>query len=307
MTPAYEDSNAAGMMAPSESTDCYRLYLPARQAVPLVFDSPHSGMQLPADFVTQATQQQLQTGWDAFIDALWAPATAHGASVLAAQVCRMYIDLNRAPDDIDPSMLQGDWPGVLKPTAYSERGMGLLRKWALPQVPMYGTALPVAAVQHRLERYYHPYHQRLQQLLDSRYQQFGAVWHIDCHSMKSRGNAMNIDAGTNRADIVVGNRDGASADSRFTALIVDSFQALGYNVSLNYPYKGGYLTQCFANRQQQRHSVQIEINRQLYMDEATFRPHQGFAQLQQHLMQISATLADFVMAELAGKKGNQDV
>ena len=114
-------------------------------------------------------------------------------------------------------------------------------------------------------------------------------------------------AGTSRADIVVGNRDGASADSRFTALIVDSFQALGYNVSLNYPYKGGYLTQCFANRQQQRHSVQIEINRQLYMDEATFRPHQGFAQLQQHLMQISATLADFVMAELAGKKGNQDV
>ena len=149
--------------------------------------------------------------------------------------------------------------------------------------------------------------QRLQQLLDSRYQQFGAVWHIDCHSMKSRGNAMNIDAGTNRADIVVGNRDGASADSRFTALIVDSFKALGYSVSLNYPYKGGYLTQCFAKPLQQRHSVQIEINRQLYMDEAAFRPNQGFAQLQQHLMQISATLADFVMAELAGKKGNQDV
>lgn len=308
MTQALDLNAAAAVTIPfAERSDSYQLYLPEGPAVPLVFDSPHSGLKLPEDFNTQASLQQLQTGWDAFIDALWAPATAIGASLLAAQVSRMYIDLNRAPDDIDPDMLDGSWPGELKPTAYSGRGMGLLRKWALPQVPMYSAPLPVAAVQQRLTQYYRPYHQRLKQLLDQRYQQFGAVWHIDCHSMKSRGNAMNIDAGTERADIVIGNLDGESADGRFTAVIVDSFKALGYSVALNYPYKGGYLTQCYANRKQQRHSVQIEINRQLYMDEAAFRPNQGYAQLQRDLMQISAILADFVMAEPAVKKGKQDV
>ncbi len=294
-------------MTPGSESESYQLYLPQQHCVPLVFDSPHSGMQLPDDFNTLASIDQLQTGWDAFIDELWAPATAQGASLLAARVSRMYIDLNRAPDDIAPEMLDGQWPGTLKPTAYSSRGMGLLRQWALPDKPMYSAPLPVAAVQQRLQRYYQPYHQCLQQLLDQRYQQFGAVWHVDCHSMKSTGNAMNIDAGASRADIVVGNRDGQSADGRFTALIVDSFRELGYTVSLNYPYKGGYLTQRYADRAKQRHSVQIEINRQLYMDEAAFRRHQGFGQLQQHLQQVSSRLIDYITAQLAAKKGKSDV
>ncbi|MEH8017492.1 N-formylglutamate amidohydrolase [Rheinheimera muenzenbergensis] len=296
-------STAAMACSSTESNDSFQLYLPQQHCVPLVFDSPHSGMQLPDDFNTQASLQQLQTGWDAFIDELWAPATALGASVMAARVSRMYIDLNRAPDDIAPQMLDGSWPGVLNPTAYSQRGMGLLRQWSLPQMPMYSAPLSVAAVQQRIQRYYQPYHQRLRQLLEQRYQQFGAVWHINCHSMKSRGNAMNIDAGASRADIVVGNRDGQSADGRFTALVVDSFRALGYNVSLNYPYKGGYLTHCFANRNQHRHSIQIEINRQLYMDEANFCRHQGFTGLQQHLLQVSTILADYIRSQPVVKKG----
>jgi len=281
-----------------ENTACYQLYLPVQQNIPLVFDSPHSGMQLPDDFDTLASLAQMQTGWDAFVDELWLPATAVGASVLAAKVSRMYIDLNRAPDDILPEMLAGDWPSPLQPTAYSNRGMGLIRQFALPGQPMYHAPLSVAQVQQRLQQYYLPYHQRLAQLLDQRYEQFGAVWHIDCHSMKSRGNEMNIDAGTNRADIVVGNRDGHSADGRFTALVVDSFRQLGYSVSLNYPYKGGYLTQCFANRRQQRHSVQIEINRQLYMNEAELSRHQGFSKLQHDLQQVSAQLRDYIVATL---------
>lgn len=284
---------------PAEHTESYQLYLPTQHLVPLVFDSPHSGMCLPADFNTQASLQQLQTGWDAFVDELWIPATDAGASVLTAQVSRMYVDLNRAPDDIAPDLLDGNWPSPLKPTAYSSRGMGLLRQWSLPGQAMYKAPLAVAAVQQRIQRYYLPYHQRLQQLLDQHYQQFGAVWHIDCHSMKSLGNAMNIDAGEQRADIVIGNRDGQSASAEFTAIIVDAFSKLGYRVSLNYPYKGGYLTQCYANPAQQRHSLQIEINRQLYMDEAAFCRHQGFSELQQHLAQVTAQATAYIQSNLA--------
>lgn len=282
----------------SESTSCYQLYLPSEQLIPLVFDSPHSGMQLPADFDTLASLQQLQTGWDAFVDELWLPATTLGASLLAAKVSRMYIDLNRAPNDIAPEMLDGSWPTPLKATVYSSRGMGLIRQFALPGQPMYRAPLPVSQIQQRLAQYYLPYHQRLSQLLEQRYQQFGAVWHIDCHSMKSRGNDMNIDAGASRADIVVGDRDGQSADGRFTALVVDCFRQLGYSVSLNYPYKGGYLTQCFANRQQRRHSIQIEINRQLYLDEASVSRHSGFSQLQHNLQQVTTHVRDYILSTL---------
>jgi N-formylglutamate deformylase len=296
--PALDVPMTQHLMESSENTACYQLYLPVQPCIPLVFDSPHSGIQLPADFNTQASLRQLQTGWDAFVDELWLPATDQGASVLAAKVSRMYIDLNRAPDDIAPEMLDGCWPTPLKPSVYSSRGMGLLRQFALPGQPMYHAPLPVAQVQQRLAQYYLPYHQRLAQLLDERYQQFGAVWHIDCHSMKSRGNEMNIDSGASRADIVVGDRDGQSADGRFTALIVESFRALGYSVSLNYPYKGGYLTQCFANRQLQRHSVQIEFNRQLYMDEAQVCRHQGFGKLQQDLQQVTTRLSDYIKSKL---------
>ncbi|CAM3663422.1 N-formylglutamate amidohydrolase [Rheinheimera salexigens] len=282
----------------TENSESYVLHLPQQHVQPLVFDSPHSGMVLPADFAPLASVSQMKTGWDAFVDELWQPSTEQGAAVLAATVSRMYIDLNRAPDDIPHIMLEGAWPTALNPTAYSERGMGLLRQWALPGQAMYAKPLAVKDVQQRLARYYQPYHQRLKQLLDQRHQEFGAVWHVDCHSMKSKGNAMNIDAGTARADFVIGNRDGESASAGFTNVIVESLQAMGYQVSLNQPYKGGYLTQCYANPTQRRHSIQIEINRHLYMDESGFSKHLGFVELQRNLQLLTTNMLAYIEADL---------
>lgn len=281
-----------------EISESYVLHLPQTVAQPLVFDSPHSGMVLPDNFQPLASLAQMKTGWDAFVDELWQPSTQQGATVLAATVSRMYIDLNRAPDDIPAVMLEEDWPTKLNPTAYSERGMGLLRQWALPGQAMYAKPLSVADVQQRLARYYLPYHQRLQQLLDQQHKQFGAVWHVDCHSMKSKGNAMNIDAGTARADFVIGNLDGQSANAGFTNVIVNSLKKMGYQVSVNQPYKGGYLTQCYANPAQRRHSIQIEINRHLYMDEASFSKHPGFTELQANLQLLTTEMLAYIQADL---------
>lgn len=284
------------MSAPSNFT----VFPPSTaKPLPLVFDSPHSGFDLPADFAHQVTLDELKTGWDAFVDELWQPATQLGACLLTAKASRMYIDLNRAPNDLDPALLAEPWPEPLQPSRYSERGMGLIRRFALPGRPLYAAPLSVAAVQQRIRDYYQPYHRQLSMLLQDLHHRYGSVWHIDCHSMKSRGNAMNIDADTARPDIVLGDADGSSCDPDFTACIQQSFQRLGYSVAVNHPYKGGHCVRAYGKPAQHFHSVQIEINRQLYMDEATFRKNHLFEGFQADLHQVSASIAEFIQAKLA--------
>jgi len=265
--------------------------------LPLVFDSPHSGTEFPDDFKTDNSQQDLKTAWDAFIEDLWLPSVDQGASLLAANFPRVYIDPNRAPDDIDPEILAAQWPGA-KPTAFSDRGMGLIRRFILPGKPLYTAPLSVAEVQNRLDHYYTPYHNALKNNLDQLYQQFGAVWHIDCHSMKSKGNAMNIDNGLPRPDVILGDLDGTSAEVGFTRVVEKAFQGLGYSVVRNDPYKGGYVVKEYGHPTDNRHSIQIELNRRLYMDEAHFLPHENYDQFKKHLAIVSLAIADYVRARL---------
>ncbi len=281
-------------------TDSYQLYQPAKaNLIPLVFDSPHSGLVLPDDFRSIASLEQIKTGWDAFVDELWLPATAHGASLLAARVSRMYIDLNRASDDIDPALLAEVWPGELHPSVYSRRGMGLIRALAVPGQPMYEDLLAVVGVASRITKYYQPYHQCLANLLQQLKQKFGQVWHIDCHSMKSKGNAMNIDHNQSRADIVIGDLDGTSADPEFSALVVQSFRQAGYRVEVNHPYKGGYLTASCGDPKRRQHSIQIEINRALYMNELQFCRNANFDLLQTDLQRITRIMASYIQEQLS--------
>ncbi|QBJ64357.1 N-formylglutamate amidohydrolase [Pseudoalteromonas sp. DL-6] len=287
-------------------TDSYHLYQPVKgNLIPLVFDSPHSGQVLPGDFASIASIEQIQTGCDAFVDELWLPATSQGASLLAAQISRMYIDLNRAPNDIDPSLLEEPWPGDLQPSEYSNRGMGLIRALALPGQPMYKNSLSTCAVVKRITQYYQPYHMCLKTLLGQLKQQFGQVWHIDCHSMKSRGNAMNIDDNQPRADIVIGDLDGTSTDPEFTALVVQSFRQVGYRVAVNYPYKGGYLTTNYGKPKERQHSIQIEINRALYMNEKQFCRSANFDLLQADLQRVTQIVVGYIRERLLDVRGEE--
>ncbi len=243
---------------------------PSAAPAPIVVDSPHSGMEWPPDFDPAAPREAILTTWDAFVDDLWGEAPAAGASLLAATFPRAYIDVNRAADDIDPELLAERWPSPLTPTAYTQRGMGLIRRNALPDIPMYARKLAVAEVQRRIDGYYRPYRRALAEQMDATRARFGAVWHLDCHSMKSRGNAMNVDAGAERVDFVVSDQTGTTADPAYTQWIAEWLRARGHSVSVNTPYQGGDLVRSFGAPAAGRHSIQIEINRRLYLDEAAF-------------------------------------
>jgi len=263
---------------------------PARAPAPVVVDSPHSGFGFPEDFQPAAPLEALRTTWDAHVDTLWSGAPEAGAALLAATFPRCYIDVNRADDDLDPALIAGAWDGALAPTDYSRRGMGLIRRDALPGVPMYAAPLPAAAVRERLVRWYRPYRAALGETIADGVVAHGCVWHLNCHSMKSRGNAMNVDAGADRPDVVVSDRHGTTADPALTARIAAWFRERGYRTQVNTPYQGGDLVRTFGAPNHGVHSVQIELNRGRYMDEATCTPHAGFASVQADLTALVQAL-----------------
>lgn len=273
--------------------------VPARPTAPVVFDSPHSGAGWPADFEPAAPHDAIRTTVDAHVDRLLADAPAFGIRLLSAEFPRAYIDVNRDVRDLDPSLLSGPWDAPLEPSDYSRRGMGLVRRLALPGVPMYDAPLAPEAVRARIAQWYLPYRDRLGVLLDAAQSEHGIVWHVNWHSMKSRGNAMNVDAGAARPDIVVSDRRGRTAHAGLVARIVGWFAMRGYVVQANDPYQGGDLVRTFGNPAQGRSSVQIEINRALYMDEGTTAPHAGFGALRDDLRDFSETIAGWAR-EAAG-------
>jgi N-formylglutamate deformylase len=236
----------------------------------------------------------LRRGEDAYVDQLLAEAPKQGIALLAAHFPRCYIDVNREIDDIDPDLLDGPWPGPpLRPTEKSRKGLGLIRRYVVPGKAIIEKPLPIADVRARIEHIYVPYHHALTAHIEALRERFGFVWHIDWHSMKSQGNAMTPDGeGALRPDMVVGDRDGTSARSEFVDLVVGHLRGLGYRVSVNDPYKGATIVRKYGQPSRGCSTIQIEINRALYLDEASVEPTSGFPELRQSLESLMRALAN---------------
>ena len=270
------------------------LHGPARAEVPLVLDSPHSGTRFPPDFNAAVSDFDLRDGEDCFIDTLYLPATALGVPLLAAQFPRTYLDPNRHAGDIDLDLLDGDWPHPHMPSGKHHIGKALIWRTLDDGRPIYDRRLSVAEIVGRIERCHRPYHGALVQLLDDAHARFGRVFHINCHSMPDVGGKMGEGgAGRRRADFVLGDRDGSTCDAAFTAHVAAVLRELGYRVAINDPYKGVELVRAYSDPARGRHSLQVEINKRLYMDEAARQPHAGFDGLQRDLMTLLRAVIDF--------------
>jgi len=262
--------------------------------VPLVFDSPHSGVKYPGDFDFTCALEQLRTAEDTYVDELYGAAPAHGGTIIGAFFPRSYIDANRNLADIDQELLDAPWPGEVMPGEKSRLGMGLIRRLAVPKTPVYGRKLGVAEVQARIDRYYHPYHRELAAVADRLHACFGGVWHVNCHSMKSVSNAMASEGpGVARADFVLGDRDGTTCGPELTQFVLQFLRDRGYDVKVNDPYKGVELVRRHGRPRENRHSLQIEVNRKLYMDETTFERNGNFPRLKADLDELVKALAEF--------------
>lgn len=277
------------------SPGVHRTVFPA-DPLPLVFDSPHSGDTEAVEFGSVLPPDTLRQAEDSYVDELFADVPEHGATLIAAAFPRAYIDVNRAPDDIDPDMLDGLWSEDANPSFRSERGIGLIRRLVGPGEALYDRLLPVSEVAARLNAHYHPYHRHLEQTLAALRRRFGTVFHINCHSMKSVGNATTPDGPLARPDVVIGDLHCRSCGPEFTASVAASFTGRGYSVALNDPYSGAHILERYGDPDGGANSLQVELNRALYMDEATRERHDGFIRLRADLTAISAEIAAFAAA-----------
>ena len=275
---------------------------PTGAVAPLVLDSPHSGEQYPPDFDHAAPRAIVRQAEDTHVARLWRGALAHGATLVEAHFPRAWIDPNRSLEDIDPALFAPGvrWPGPVALTRKTELGIGLVWRLAHGGAPMYARALTVEEVERRIDACWRPYHDAVAKAIDERHCAFGAVWHVNCHSMPAVGDVISDDPGRERADVVLGDRDGTTCEAALTRFVAEAFSSRGYSVAINDPYKGVELVRKHGRPAEGRHSLQIELKRTLYMDEATLAPNAGYARLRDDLTRLAEALAAFVRERTRG-------
>jgi N-formylglutamate amidohydrolase len=262
---------------------------------PLVFSSPHSGRFYPPDFLaaSRLSPQALRSSEDMAVDSLFAAAPSQGAPLLKANYPRAWLDVNREAGELDPKLFDPPPPANASRSLRVAAGLGVAPRVVSEGQPIYGGKIPLAEGFARIESVYRPYHAELERLMERAAAKFGLAVLIDCHSMPSR-----MPTGDSRrpyepvaADVVIGDRYGASCDAGFAHRAHAFLSGLGYRVARNKPYAGGFITEHYAARSCGRHTLQIEINRSLYMNEKTFELLPAFERVKSDMTRLIAAMA----------------
>ena len=239
----------------------FRIARPARQTLPFVFASPHSGRTYPDSLIggSRLDALTLRRSEDAFVDELFAGVAGLGAPLIAARFPRAYCDANRGPGELDAAMFSGPLDlSVDMPSPRVAAGLGVIPRIVRDGAEIYARKLTPEDAAQRLKRLYQPYHAALSRLVEETMARFGIAIVVDCHSMPS---ALAV------PDIVLGDRYGAAAAPLLTGWAENAFLNAGFSLARNTPYAGGYTTLLHGRPGGGAHALQIEINRHLYLDE----------------------------------------
>ena len=269
---------------------------------PLVFASPHSGRLYPDDMMAAAAldARAIRRSEDAFVDDLIEAAPSYGVSLITARFARAYIDLNREAFELDPSMFADELPDFARArTARVAAGLGAIARVVSEGQEIYARKLTFAEARARIETAHRPYHAALERLLGEAHAAHGFAVLIDWHSMPA---AAARAGGRDRAsDFVLGDRFGAACSGLLPARVEQELEAIGYRVARNTPYAGGYTTEHYGRPARRTHTLQVEINRALYLDEETLEPTAGFERLKSDLERVIGALAE---ADWSGLRTN---
>ena len=265
-----------------------------RQTSPLVLASPHSGTHYPADLLAASRLDplSLRRSEDSYVDEIFGAAPGLGAPLLKAHFARAYLDPNREPFELDPSMFEDTLPDFVNRHSPRVRvGLGTIARVVASGEEIYARKLRFAEAAQRIERLYRPYHRALAQLVEATRNRFGFYLLLDCHSMPSTTLPPRSGLGRGRVDIVLGDCHGTSCDP----IVADTAQRLlvdkGYAVVRNAPYAGGFTTTHYGKPGEGGHCLQIEIGRGLYMDERSYERKAFFTQLARDMRDLTIALA----------------
>ena len=274
---------------------------PRRLVAPLVFNSAHSGRIYPARFLamTRLDHLSIRQSEDAWVDELFGRAPHLGAPMLRAHFPRAYLDVNREPWELDPTMFVEPLSDRFNTTSPRvAAGLGTLARVVAENKPIYRDRLTLDDARMRIEGIYHPYHAALQTLLGEAMAAFGVAILIDCHSMP------RLVRSTEKAapDIVLGDRYGTTCAPGLIDLAETVFTAAGLRVARNRPYAGGFATRAYGKPQHGVHALQIEISRHLYMNEVTLAKHDGFSAVRDLIDRLIFALIGIDLVALTGSQ-----
>jgi len=279
---------------PDEIAGVYRIKRPAQARSPLVVASPHSGRLYPQDLLdaTRLDPLDLRSSEDSFMEQVLEGATEAGAALLTALFPRVYVDVNREPFELDPSMFSETLPdGAATDSIRISAGLGTIARVVANSEPVYDQKLSFEDAAHRIGNYYGPYHRALQRLIAEALEQFGFCLLVDGHSMPSSA-VRHIRSERRPIDIVLGDCHGVTAAQAFTEQAEAFFRERHYTVRRNSPYAGGFVTRHYGRPELGIHVLQIEINRALYMDERRIEPRAGIAPLKKDMAALLEALSD---------------
>lgn len=271
----------------------FEVLAPPNQALPLVVASPHSGTHYPPEFLASSRLDAvaLRRSEDSFIDEIFGEAPSLGAPLLRALFPRAYVDPNREPYELDPAMFADALPGFANTRSPRvAAGLGTIARVVATGRDIYRDKLRLADALERIQALYQPYHGALRRLIAETREAFGCCILIDAHSMPSVGGPMDSDAGRQRVDVILGDVHGASCAPVVTETAERTLRALGYAVTRNNPYSGGFTTQNYGRPRRGIHALQIEINRALYMDEETITRKSSIAGLTRDMTRVLMAL-----------------
>ena len=276
----------------------YNLIMPDVRTTAVVFASPHSGREYPWSFVrrTILDERTLRSSEDAFVDKLFDTAPLHGAPLLTAIAPRAWIDVNRSSEELDPALIEG-----VKRTAHNPRvasGLGVVPRVVANGRSIYRGKITRKEANARIEEFWKPWHMALNTLMDDSTSLFGEAILVDCHSMPHEAiESISHPRGT-RPEIVLGDRFGAAAGSDVVDRIEAALSSAGLRVARNAPFAGAFVTQNYGRPARNRHVVQVEIDRSLYMNEHQVRPNNNFAAFKALIDRVVADVADIGRADL---------
>lgn len=256
----------------------------AESKTALLVDSPHSGRSYPDDFTYICSDLAMYAAEDRFVDLLFEDIPHHGADLLCASFPRSYIDVNRAEDDIDPLLISKPWPYDYAPSQRARNGIGLIRRLLRKDMPLYDEPLSISAIQNRIEQYYRPYHEKIETVLKDKKQTFGHAYFINMHSMPSS---------ITNYDFVLGTRHQKSCNPDFSDIIAQNLMDMGYKIVFNAPYQGAEIIQRYGRPYEDMHAIQIEINKGLYLNEATQEKSKNFDNLKKDLEKLICKISEW--------------
>ena len=277
-----------------------------RAESPLILCFPHSGSLYPDDFEydPKLTLEQVDFPSDKYVDELFSDANGLGYSTIKANFPRSYVDVNRHQHDIDENMLEeGKWYGRLLPGSVQA---GATLFWSLTNgLAIYDRKLSHMEAKNRLARYFIPFHQAMTCLVEEQRHAYGHVFVIDCHSMtrfdtKRRG-------GKERPQVDIGNRSGGSCASDLSDKMAELFEARGYEVGINKRFVGGEITLRYGWPELEQHIFQVELRRDLYMDETTRARNENFLKVKSDCAAILGDFKEYIAQRENGENINSEI